>query len=83
MSQPGTLRITPGIATGVTDEPLNAPALPNEAPSPGFPGSIRKTLVPVALQPARGADPDHAGPDHPDPPPRFFRHLARRYRALP
>ena len=83
LSQPGTLRMMPGIATGVTDEPLNAPALPNEAPSPGLPGSIEKDAVPVALQPARRADPDHAGPDHPDPPPRLRRHLACRHRAPP
>src|SRR5437879_10962676 len=38
--------MTPGIAAGVTDEPLKQPALPNEAPSPGLPGSIRKTLLP-------------------------------------
>src|SRR4051794_7530667 len=36
----------PGNAPGVTDEPLNAPALPNEAPSPGLPGSTRNTLCP-------------------------------------
>ena len=41
----------------------------------------QKDAVPVALQPARGADPDHAGPDHPDPPPRACRHLACRHRA--
>src|SRR5260370_29989658 len=46
ISQRGTLRITPGIATGVTDEPLKHPALPNDAPSPGLPGSIRNTLWP-------------------------------------
>src|SRR5215208_3489977 len=46
MSQRGTLRITPGIATGVTEEPLKQPALPNEAPSPGLPGSTRNTLCP-------------------------------------
>ena len=41
MSQRGTLRITPGIAIGVTDEPLKHPALPNDAPSPGLSGSIK------------------------------------------
>ena len=45
-SQPGTFHTTPGIATGVTDEPLKHPALPKEAPRPGSSGSIRKTLWP-------------------------------------
>ena len=36
----------PGIATGVTEEPLKQPALPKEAPSPGLPGSTRNTRCP-------------------------------------
>ena len=40
----------PGVAIGVTDEALNAPALPNDAPSPGVLGSTRKDTKPVALQ---------------------------------
>jgi len=40
------LRTTPGIDTGVTDEPFKQPALPKEAPRPGSPASIRKTLCP-------------------------------------
>jgi len=46
MSHRGTFRIVPGIDTGVTEEPLRQPALPNEAPWPGSPASIRKTLWP-------------------------------------
>src|SRR5438105_6169538 len=38
--------MTPGIATGVTDEPLKHPALPKEAPWPGSSASTRKTLWP-------------------------------------
>src|SRR5438105_13090889 len=38
--------MTPGIATGVTDEPLKHPALPKEAPAPGSPASTRQTLWP-------------------------------------
>ena len=36
--------MTPGDETGVTDEALTAPAWPNDAPSPGTPGSMMKTL---------------------------------------
>ena len=36
----------PGIAIGVTEEPLKQPALPKDAPSPGFPGSTRNTRWP-------------------------------------
>jgi hypothetical protein len=43
VSQPGTLRIVPGIDIGTTDDPLKQPALPNEVPSPGLPGSTRVT----------------------------------------
>ena len=45
-SQPGTFHITPGIDIGVTEEALKAPALPNEAPWPGSPASIRNTWWP-------------------------------------
>src|SRR5258707_2463463 len=38
--------MTPGIAVGVTDEPLKQPALPNDVPSPGLPGSTRNTRWP-------------------------------------
>src|SRR5262249_13073898 len=36
----------PGIDSGVTEEALSAPALPNEAPRPGSPASTRKTWWP-------------------------------------
>jgi hypothetical protein len=38
--------ITPGIDTGVTEEPLKHPALPKDAPRPGSPASTKKTLWP-------------------------------------
>src|SRR2546421_6430213 len=37
----------PGIDIGTTEEPLKHPALPNEVPSPGLPGSSRTTSWPL------------------------------------
>src|SRR5215470_11087247 len=47
VSQPGTLRMMPGIDIGTTDEPLKHPALPNDAPSPGAFGSSNTTSCPL------------------------------------
>src|SRR5580693_9451554 len=47
MSQRGTLRTVPGIDIGTTEEALKQPALPNEVPSPGLPGSTMNTSWPA------------------------------------
>src|SRR5262249_17896744 len=56
-SQRGTLRIVPGIDIGTTDEPLSAPALPNEVPSPGLPGSTMNTSCPARCRKLAAATP--------------------------